>query len=107
MINKSKIKKGDLVIVSAGKEKGKKGEVSEIIKKTGRVLVNGVNIVKKHKKSQGENKKPNIVEEPAPINLSNVMYFCPKCDKGVRLGVKIEKDGNKTRFCKKCETSIK
>jgi len=107
MMNKSKIKKGDMVLVSAGKEKGKKGEVSEIIKKDGRVLVNGINIVKKHKKSQGENKKPNIVEEPAPIHLSNVMYFCPKCDKGVRLGVKIEKDGTKTRFCKKCGTSIK
>ena len=66
MINKSRIKKGDLVIVIAGKEKTKKGEVSEIIKKDGRVLVNGVNIVKKHKKSQGENKKPNIVLTALP-----------------------------------------
>ena len=63
-------------------------------------------IVKKHKKNQTENKKPNIVEEPAPLHISNVMYFCNKCDKGVRLGVK-EEDGKKIRFCKKCKTAIK
>jgi len=106
-MKKYKIKKGDMVVVNAGKEKGKKGEVSEIIAKKDRVLVNGVNLVKKHKKSQGENKKPNIVEEPAPISISNVMYFCNKCDKGVRIGIKLEKDGDKVRFCKKCGTTLK
>ena len=67
-----------------------------------------VNIVKKHKKSQSENKKPNITEEPAPIHISNVLYFCDKCNKGVRLRVE-EKDGQKVRVCKniKCGAIIK
>jgi large subunit ribosomal protein L24 len=106
MIRKFKIKKEDMVVVITGKERGKKGKVSEVIYKKERVLINGVNLVKKHKKNQTENKKPNIVEEPAPLHISNVMYFCNKCDKGVRLGVKDE-DGKKVRFCKKCGTTIK
>lgn len=106
-MEKFKVKKGDTVVVISGKEKGKKGEISQVIYKHNRVLVNGVNLVKKHKKSQTENKKPNIIEEPAPLHVSNVLYFCSKCDRGVRLGIKEEGEGKKVRFCKKCGTTIK
>ncbi len=110
MIKKSKIKKGDTVIIVSGKERvhQKKGEVLNIDLKKDRVLVNNVNLVKKHKKSQNqENKKPQVVEEPAPLHISNVMFFCSKCDKGVRLGFKTDDKGSKTRFCKKCGTTVK
>ncbi|PKL11054.1 MAG: 50S ribosomal protein L24 [Spirochaetae bacterium HGW-Spirochaetae-6] len=106
MNGKTKLKKGDQVVVTTGKEKGKKGEISELILKRMRVLITGVNVVKKHKKSQSENKKPNIVEEAAPLQISNVQFFCSKCDAGVRLGYKLEQDGTKSRFCKKCGTTI-
>lgn len=108
MIKKIRIKKGDTVYVIAGEDKGKTGEVVQVNYKTDRVLVNGVNIVKKHKRSnQTENKKPQIVEQPAPIHISNVMYYCGHCNKPTRLGIKIEPDGKKHRFCKRCETVIK
>lgn len=107
MIKKFKIKKGDTVVVIAGKDNGKKGEVSKVLPKKERVLIDGLNVVKKHKKSQGENKKPNIVEEATPIHISNVMYYCPKCDQGVRLGIKTDKEGKKQRYCRKCGTIIK
>jgi len=107
-MKKFKIKKGDEVIVIAGKDKGKKGIVSKIITKKDRVLIDGINIVKKHKRSPNpENKKPSIVEEPAPLHISNIMYFCSKCNKGVKIGYKETEEGKKVRFCKKCETIIK
>lgn len=107
MAKKLKIKKDDPVIVVAGKDKGKQGTVSQVIRKKDRVLVDGVNLVKKHKKSQNpENKKPSIVEEPASLSISNVMYYCSKCEKGVRLGYKQDGD-KKVRFCKKCNSIIK
>jgi large subunit ribosomal protein L24 len=106
-MKKFKIKQGDTVVVNTGKDAGKKGQISQMIPKKEKVLIDGVNMVKKHKRSQSENKKPNIMEEPAPIHVSNVMYYCSKCDRGVRLGIKVQEDGTKSRYCKKCGTTIK
>lgn len=96
-----RIKKGDNVIVLAGKNKGKQGQVIRLLGKKDRVFVERVNMIKRHQKptkaSQG-----GIVEKEAGIHLSNVAPYCSKCKKGVRIGFKIHEDGKKVRFCKKC-----
>ncbi len=96
-----KIKKGDAVEVISGKNRGKKGKVIKLLTKKDRVLVERVNIVKRHQKptktSQG-----GIVEKEAGVHVSNVALVCPKCDKGVRIGFKIHSDGEKVRVCRNC-----
>lgn len=96
---KIKIKTGDTVIVIAGKDKGKKGKVQKVDYKKRRVLVEGVNFVKKHKRPTQNDSKGNIVETNVPIHISNVMYFSTKLNKGVRLGYKfIEEDKKKKKI---------
>ncbi len=98
---KYKLKKGDQVKLIAGKDKGKTGTILKVDRENGRVLVEGLNIVKKTIKPKGQGEKGNIVEVEAAIHISNVMIICSKCGP-VKVGVK--KDGdNKVRFCKKCE----
>jgi large subunit ribosomal protein L24 len=96
-----KIKKGDTVEVISGKNRGKKGKVIKLLVKKDKVLVERVNIIKRHQKptkaSQG-----GIVEKEAGIYVSNVALVCPKCDRGVRVGFKILSDGEKVRICRKC-----
>jgi large subunit ribosomal protein L24 len=103
---KLKLKKDDIVTVIAGKEKGKTGKVIDVIKAKNRVLVAGLNIVKKHEKPNPKNEKGGIIDKEASIALSNLMLLCSKCNKGVR--VKIEKDdtGKTVRNCKKCASKI-
>ncbi len=97
----TRIKKGDTVVVLAGKNKGKQGQVMQVLGKKNRVLVERVNMVKKHQKpsqiSQG-----GIIEKESSIDISNVALYCPKCGSGVRVGYKIHEDGQKVRYCKKC-----
>ena len=100
------VRKNDTVIVISGKDKGKTGEVLKVIPKTGRVIVKGVNIVKKHQKPNKHNMQGGIVEMEAAINSSKVMLYCEKCKKATRISNKIMEDGSKVRVCKKCgETS--
>ncbi len=94
-VRKTKLRTGDTVLVIAGNEKGKTGKIKRILYKKDRVIVEGLNIRKKHVKGQG------IVEFEAPIHISNVMLVCPHCGKATRIGIKIE-DGKKYRVCKKC-----
>lgn len=99
------VKKGDNVVVIAGKEKGKTGKVLEVFPKDNRVLVENVNIVTKHKKARSQNEKSEIVKMSAPIDASNVMVVCPVCGKATRVAHK-EIEGKKARACKKCTASL-
>lgn len=103
MIAKMKLKKGDMVIVNTGAEKGKKGKILNVDRKTGKVLVEGINVRTKHVKPTKQGQESGIIKRECPINVSKVSFYCDKCDKGVRLGIKVAEDGTKTRFCKKCE----
>ena len=103
MITKMKLKKGDTVIVINGSEKGKKGEVLAVSPKTGKVLVKGINVRTRHVKARKQGQESGIIKSEAPIYACKVAYFCEKCGKGVKLGIKISEDGTKSRYCKKCE----
>lgn len=100
------IRKNDTVMVIAGREKGKTGKVISVLVQEGRALVEKLNIVKKHQKPTPKMKQGGIVEKEASIHLSNLMIYCSKCMKPVRTGLKISKDGKKTRVCKKCRGEI-
>ena len=100
-----KIRKGDQVLIISGKDKGRKGKVIEASPKEGRIVVEGINLRKKHMKPKKSGEKGQIVEMPAPINLSNVKLICPKCGKATRVGYKVE-GKRKYRFCKKCGQEI-
>ena len=101
-----KIKKGGTVKVLSGNDKGKTGEVLEIIPKTNKLIVKGVNVRKKHTKprKQGETGGINSVE--CAIHSAKVNVVCPKCGKATKIGYKVEKD-EKVRICKKCGATIK
>jgi large subunit ribosomal protein L24 len=96
------IRKGDQVIVVAGKEKGKRGKVLRLLTKTDRVLVERVNMVKRHTKPSQKHPHGGIVEKEGSIDRSNVRLYCPKCEKAVRTGVRVREDGKKQRLCQKC-----
>ncbi len=95
------IKKGDIVKVIAGKEKGKTGKVLSILRDKERVLVEKVNLVKKHQRPDAKG-KGGILEKEGSIHVSNVMVVCTKCDEAVRIGHRVLEDGKKVRLCKKC-----
>ena len=101
MLTKSKIRKNDTVEVIAGKDKGKRGEVVRVDLKKERVVVSGVNIVKKAMKKKSQQDQGGIAEVEAPLNISNVGIVCKKCGKTVRIGYKIDGD-KKVRVCRKC-----
>ena len=96
------VRKNDTVIVISGKDKGKTGEVIKVFPKTGKVLVQGVNIVKKHQKANRGQVESAIIEKEAAINSSKVMLYCNKCKNATRISNKILEDGTKVRVCKKC-----
>ena len=95
-----RVKKGDTVVVIAGKDKGKKGQILQVLPKDQRVLIEGVNMVKKHQKASQKVKQGGIVTQEAPVHVSNVMYFEKKANKGVRVGYKILNSGEKVRVSK-------
>lgn len=102
MAVKFKVKKDDPIVVSAGKDKGVKSKITKVDTKTAKVIVENVNKVKRHTRPNQMNPDGGIIEKEMPIDISNVAYFCKKCDKGVRLGVKELESGKKARFCKSC-----
>ncbi len=101
-----RIKKGDTVKVLSGNDKGKTGEVLEIIPKTERIIVKGINIRKKHVKARKQGEESGIISVECPIHSSKVNVVCPKCGKATRIQYKIEKD-EKVRVCQKCGAKIK
>ena len=102
-----KIKKGDIVKILSGKDRGKQGKIVNIDRKEGKVIVEGVNIVSKHIRQTSETEKGGIINTENPINISKVMLICPSCMKSTRVGYKIDSKGNKKRICKKCKKVIK
>ncbi len=102
----NRIKRDDTVAVIAGKDRGKRGKVHHVVLKQDRVVVAGVNIVKRHTKARGGTRQAGIVEREAGIHISNVMLVCPKCDRPVRTGFHERADGSKVRYCKHCNEEI-
>lgn len=96
------IKKGDKVAVIAGKDNGKSGKVLRVDFAKKRVLVEGVNLVKKHLRRRSENEPGGIKEIPLSLHVSNINLFCSNCNRGVRFGVKVSQDKSKIRICKRC-----
>ncbi|MDD2435342.1 MAG: 50S ribosomal protein L24 [Bacilli bacterium] len=98
-------KTGDKVVVIAGKDRGKEGKIISILKNENKVVIEGVNMIKKHVKPDGQN-AGSIVEREAPIHASNIMILDPKTKKGTRIGHTIDKKNNKVRICKKSNENI-
>ena len=108
---KAKIRKGDTVEVISGREldRGKRGEVIKVLPKEGRLVVQGVNLRKKHQKqmqTQGRTVNPGIIEFEAPVHISNVMVVCPKCGETARVGFHRDEDGIRHRVCKSCSEQM-
>jgi large subunit ribosomal protein L24 len=104
-----RIKKGDTVEVIAGKDKGVRGAVLRVIPKENRVVVERVNVVKKHQSPVRAGRgqvQPGIIEFEAPIHLSNVMLVCTQCNERTRVGYRVTEDGMKVRVCRKCGADI-
>lgn len=101
----NKIKKGDSVIAIAGKDKGKEGTVAKVFPKKNKISVDGLNMIKKHKKPQ-RNFQGGIIDIAAPFDISNVMFKCNKCQKATRLGIKVLENNKKVRQCKKCSEVV-
>ena len=103
---KTHIKKNDKVKVIAGKDKNKIGKVLNVNRKKNRVLVENINIIKRHSKPSVSNKQGGIIEKESPIHLSNTMLMCTKCMKQIRIRIKMLEDGKRVRFCEKCNELI-
>lgn len=104
--NKCHIKKNDKVKVVVGKDRGKIGKVINVLSKKDRLLVEHVNMVKRHTRPSAKNKQGGIVEGEAPIHWSNVMLMCNKCLAPVRIKMRNLEDGKKVRVCRKCDEII-
>ncbi len=102
-MKKMHVKRGDIVRVISGKDKGKEGKVITAIPDKNKVVVEGVALATKHQKPRRQGETGGIIKVEAAIDASNVLRVCPKCGKAVRTGVKILEDGSKARYCKKCE----
>ncbi len=105
----NRIRKGDTVQVIAGDDAGVRGAVQRVLPKADRVVVSGVNIVKKHQRPIRAGRgqvQPGVIEFEAPIHISNVLLVCPRCSEPTRVGFARQEDGSKTRVCKKCGETI-
>ena len=100
------IRSNDQVPVLKGKDRGKQGRVTQVLPKQGKVLVEGINLVKRHTKATGTVSQAGIIEKELPIRVSNVMLICTHCNEPSKLARKILDDGTKARVCKKCKEVI-
>ena len=105
-MNKMSIKKNDLVVVLSGKDKGKQGKILEVMPKSGKVIVEKVNVVSRHTKPRKQGEEGGIIQKEAAIYASKVMRVCPKCNKATRPAHKLLADGKKVCVCKKCGAEI-
>ena len=101
-----KIRKNDTVMVIAGKDKGKKGKVRFAYPKNRRILVEGVNFIKKHSRAKRQARQAGIIDLEASVDISNVMLLCEKCNRPTRIGFRFLEDGRKVRFCRSCNEVI-
>ena len=101
------IRKNDNVVVMTGKDRGKRGRVLRVVPEKNRVVVEGVNMIKRHTKANPQRQiKGGVVEREAPVHASNVQMVCPECGKPTRLGSKLLEDGRKVRICRKCSEVV-
>lgn len=101
-----KIRKGDTVLVISGKSRGKKGKVRQALPKKNRVIIEGINMIKRHSRARGQARQAGIIELEAPMDISNVMLMCGKCGRPVRVGYRLTEDGRKIRICRFCQEAI-
>ena len=101
-----KIHKGDQVMVVVGKDRGKRGKIKEINPRVSRVVVEGINFVKRHRKPRGKMDQGGIIEFEAPLHISNVMLICPRCKEAVRVGYEPLPEGGKARICRSCGEAV-
>ena len=107
MQKKIHVKKGDIVFVNAGEDKGKQGRVLEVMRSSGKAIVEGVNLVSKHTKPNAKSPQGGIIKKEAPIDLSNLMMIDPSTGKPTRIGRKPDKDGKLVKYAKKSGEEIK
>ena len=100
------VKKNDTVVVLSGKDKGKKGKVLSVNPETRKVIVEGVSVASRHQKPRKQGEEGGIIKKETPVFASKVMLVCPKCKKGVRVGMSVLENGTKVRVCKKCGATI-
>jgi large subunit ribosomal protein L24 len=103
---KLRIRKNDTVMVIKGRERGKTGKVLRVIPTANRVVVERLNLVKRHSKPRGAATPGGIIEKEAPLQLANVMLMCERCNAPVRVGIKAAADGAKTRICRRCGEAL-
>ena len=101
-----KLKKGDRVRVLTGKDRGKEGEVMRALPQSDKVIVDGVNIAKKHQRATRQMQQGGIIDKDMPIPAANVALICPSCKAATRVGYRFDNDGNKVRICRKCKGDI-
>jgi len=101
-----KIRREDLVLVIAGKDRGKQGQVRQVLPRENRLVVQGVNMIKRHMRPRAMGTQAGIIEKEAPIHVSNVMVICKTCGKPARVAVRVRPDGTKTRVCRSCGEDI-
>lgn len=97
-----KVRKNDIVLVITGKDKGKKGKVRRALPKENKVIVEGINMIKRHSRARGAARQAGIIELEAPLRVSNVMLLCSKCNRPARIGFRFLDDGKKARVCRSC-----
>ena len=100
------VRKDDTVVVIAGKDRGKRGKVKQAFPREGRVVVDGVNMVKRHMRPRGPARQAGIIEREASIDVSKVMLLCTKCNHPTRIGFRFLEDGSKLRICRRCKEVI-
>ena len=105
-MKKMSIRKDDMVVVLSGKDKGKQGKVLEVQPKSGKVVVENINVVSRHTKPRKQGDQGGILKKEAPIYACKVQRVCPKCGKPTRAAHKVQADGKKVRICKKCGAEI-
>ena len=101
-----KIRKNDTVLIVKGKERGKKGKVRKALPKENKVIIDGLNMIKRNSRTGGQARQAGIIELEAPLDIANVMLICNKCSKPARVGYRILDDGRKVRVCRVCAEVI-
>jgi large subunit ribosomal protein L24 len=101
----AKVKREDTVMVMTGKERGKTGVVRQVMRGEGRVVIGGVNVVKRHMRPRAD-RPGGIIEREAPLHISNVMVVCKSCSKPTRVALRFRDDGRKIRYCRRCDQAL-
>ena len=101
-----RLRKGDTVEVLSGRDKGLQGAIDRVVPETGQLVVEGINVRKRHTKPRAMGQRAGIIEFNAPLDASNVMLVCPHCGARSRIGIRVGRRGARTRYCKSCNESL-